>query len=306
MKVLLATAIAAGLFLPTGALACACGCDVFDVGGDQMLPPMGGGEVFLEYNYMDQNQNWASTKAAPASANSDKEIRTNFFTAGVTYTFNKNWGVIVQVPVWDRTFRTENDAGTAVDTFNHAALGDIRLMGVYTGLSKDMSTGLVFGVKLPTGDWRYSNFDRDTSIGTGSTNLLIGGYHTGTIGKAGDWGYFTHVLWDVPVAAQGGYRPGQELDGAVGVTYNAFSLDAGKVSVTPLLQMIASTRNRDSGINASPGASGYNRVLLSPGVQVTRGKWKVYGDVEFPLYIHNNGDQLIARELFKVVLSRDF
>jgi hypothetical protein len=305
MKVLLAATFAALLHWPASALACACGCDVFDVGGDQMLPTQGG-EAYIEYNYMDQNQNWAGAKAASSAANADKEIKTNFVTAGASYAFNMNWGVIVQVPVWNREFRTENDAGTAVDTFNHAALGDIRLMAVYTGLSKDMSTGLIFGVKLPTGDWRYPHFDRDTSIGTGSTNLLIGGYHTGGIGKAGEWSYFAHVLWDVPVAAQGGYRPGQEVDGAIGVTYNGRSLDNGKISVTPLLQAVASTRNRDSGVNANPGNSGYGRLLISPGLQLATGAWKVYGDVEFPVYIHSNGNQLIARQLFKVVVSRRF
>ncbi len=43
-----------------------------------------------------------------------------------------------------------------------------------------MSSGLSLGVKLPTGDWTYPNFDRDTSIGTGTTDLLLGGYHLGT------------------------------------------------------------------------------------------------------------------------------
>ena len=41
---------------------------------------------------------------------------------------------------------------------------------MYTGFSKDMSKGLIFGVKLPTGDYTAANFDRDTQIGTGSTD----------------------------------------------------------------------------------------------------------------------------------------
>ena len=39
-----------------------------------------------------------------------------------------------------------------------------------------MSTGLIFGVKLPTGDWKFAGFDRDTEIGSGSTDVLVGGY----------------------------------------------------------------------------------------------------------------------------------
>ena len=169
--------------LPTSSLACACGCNVFDVGTASMLPTDTGVTTFLEYDFMDQTDNRSGTSSAPAANNADKEIRTNFFTAGAQYQITRSWGVMAEVPVWNRTFRTENDAGTGVDTFTHTALGDVRLMGVYTGLSGDLSTGLQLGVKLPTGDWRYGGFDRDTEIGAGSTDILIGGYHRGALTK---------------------------------------------------------------------------------------------------------------------------
>jgi len=51
---------------------------------------------------------------------------------------------------------------------------------MYTELLEDMSLGLLAGFKLATGDHTYSHFDRDTSIGTGSTDLLIGGYKLGS------------------------------------------------------------------------------------------------------------------------------
>ncbi|HVA66902.1 MAG TPA: hypothetical protein VNK24_08250 [Elusimicrobiota bacterium] len=34
---------------------------------------------------------------------------------------------------------------------------------------------------LPTGDDTYANFDRDAELGTGSTQILSGGYHTDAI-----------------------------------------------------------------------------------------------------------------------------
>ncbi len=300
-------AVAAILALaPGAALACACGCDVFDVGGTQMMPMDKGGEVFLEYDFMDQNQNWSGDSKAPAADNSDKQIRTHFVTAGVQYMFNRSWGLMAQVPVWNREFRTENDAGTGVDAFNHTALGDIRLEAVYTGLSPDMSTGLILGVKLPSGDWKYPGFDRDTEIGTGSTNILVGGYHMGRLSQDGAWGYFVRGLWDAPVASQGGYKPGQEFDGSVGISYNAWTIANGKVRVSPLLQLLGSERGRDSGPASNAADSGYSRVLLSPGIEFDAGAWRLYGDVEFPVYHHANGDQLIAPELFKLVVSRRF
>ena len=83
----------------------------------------------------------------------------------------------IKVPYWFRTFRTDIGIPGApdVETYRHSALGDIRVLGTYTGFSADMSSGLSVGLKLPTGDWTYPNFDRDTSIGTGTTDLLLGG-----------------------------------------------------------------------------------------------------------------------------------
>ncbi len=52
---------------------------------------------------------------------------------------------------------------------------------MYTGLSEDMSLGLLAGFKLPTGDHTYNDFDRDTSLGTGSTDLLLGAYKIGNL-----------------------------------------------------------------------------------------------------------------------------
>lgn len=111
------------------------------------------------------------------SANTDKEIETNFGGVGFDYQFNSDWGISVKIPYWDRIFRTDIGTPAVPDmtTYRHSALGDIRLLGRYTGFSSDLSTGVTLGLKLPTGDWTYLNFDRDTSIGTGTTDLLLGG-----------------------------------------------------------------------------------------------------------------------------------
>ncbi len=304
-----AAAAAATLALsltPKIALACACGCDVFDVGGPEMMSMGKGGEVFVEYDNLDQNRNWSGDSSAPAADNADKLIRTHMVNVGVTYSFNPDWSVVVEAPVWNREFHTENEDGTGVDRFNHTAIGDERLMGIYTGLSKSMSTGLIFGVKLPNGDWKYAHFDRDTEIGTGSTNLLLGAFHTGSLSRDGAWRYFVRGLWDKPVASQGGYEPGQEFDAAAGVSYDMAQFTNGPVKVVPMLQLLASTRARDRGPNANPPNTGYDRLMLSPGIQLVEGRWALYGDVEVPIYQHVNGDQLTAPALFKIRASRRF
>jgi len=294
------------LFFPAQALACACGCDVFDVGTSALFPSGHGqqGTVFGEYDYMDQNRNWSNAHQAPSANNDDKQIRSNFFTLGGQYMFHCGFGVMVEVPLTNRLFRTED--GSGVGSFNHTALGDIRLMGVYSGFSKTMTSGIIFGVKLPTGDFRYTGFDRDTSIGSGSTDLLLGGYHMGKLDAIGDWTYYGQVLAQIPMAYQDGYRPGQDLNGAFGVYYRGLKWGGNQFKVSPVLQLIASTRTRDGGAQSDLPDSGYQRVMISPGLQLDTPDWRLYGDVEFPVYQHVNGNQLVAPALFKFILSKSF
>ena len=172
--------------IPGEALACACGCSVFDVGSTSLLPKEGdhGGVVYFEWDHSDQNRNWSGTSKAPADNNGDKRIPTDWYVVGMNYMINRDWGVGVRIPTANRAFTTDTNFGAtpaAVETFHASVVGDIELTGMYTGLSKDMSKGLIFGVKLPTGNYTAPNFDRDTQIGTGSTDLILGGFWRGMI-----------------------------------------------------------------------------------------------------------------------------
>lgn len=304
-------------FMPGFALACACGCGVFDVGTAAMILTHPGGMLYLEDDYQDQDQNWVGSHAAPAANNTDKEIETHFGGIGFDYNFNRDWGVSVKLPYWFRTFRTDIGVPGAPDvqTYRHDALGDRRVLGTYTGFSPDMSTGLSVGMKLPTGDWTYPNFDRDTSIGTGTTDLLLGGYHLGTVSVENHLKWFVEALFQRAFDSRGGYRPGNETDAAAGLLYDGFQL-ANNNRLTALLQVIGSDRRHDSGVNADPPNSGYHRLLLSPGLEADVGKWKFYGDAEFRVYHYANAapsvamegtqGQLVAPVLLKFIVSYSF
>lgn len=303
--------------LPGLALACACGCGVFDVGTAAMILTHPGGMLYLEDDYQDQDQNWVGLRAAPGAANTDKEIETHFGGLGLDYNFNRDWGMSVKLPYWLRTFRT--DTGTAgapdIQSYRHDALGDLRVLGTYTGISPDMATGLSLGVKLPTGDWTYPNFDRDTSIGSGTTDLLLGGYHLGTLSVEHHLQWFVEGLFQRAFNSRAGYRPGNETDAAVGLLYGGLQL--GTVNnLTALLQLIGSSRLHDSGVNADPPNSGYQRVLVSPGLEADVGKWRFYGDAEFRVYHYANAaasratqgtqGQLVAPVLLKFIVGYHF
>jgi hypothetical protein len=293
------------LLAPYSALACACGCGVFDVGTSAMIPNGQGGMAFFEYDFMDQSKNWSGSSQAPADGNGDKKIRSHFLTAGLQYMFNRSWGAEVELPYTFRYYRTTEDATGTITSTNHAALGDIRLNAIYSGFSPDMSTGLTFGLKLPTGDWAFPGFDRDTEIGTGSLNTLIGAYHLGMLTSDNRWSWFVQALWDQAVITQDEYRPGTELNAAIGAYYNGW-LIGGASKIAPLAQLIGSYRFKDTGANADPTGSGYQRVLISPGLEADIGDVRLYGDVELPVFAHVNGNQLVAPILYKFIASYNF
>ncbi|MDX2292697.1 MULTISPECIES: hypothetical protein, partial [Streptomyces] len=73
-------------------------------------------------------------------------------------------------------------------------------------------------------------------------------------------------------------------------------------------------RSRDTGPEADTPNTGYERLLLAPGVQVQVRNVRVYADVELPVYQRVNATelpsdksgQLFPRALFKVQMNYDF
>jgi hypothetical protein len=325
----LAAVSAIGLLAPQQSLACACGCGVFDVGANTLLPSDSdtGLSVWFRYDFMNQNQNWEGGNKAPASDNGDKEILTSFYTPGAEYMIDRDWTVMAELPIFNRHLTTTDDgtvAGPAgsVYTGQIFAQGDLQVMGIYTGFSPDLSTGLMFGMKFATGDFTGpigplggGEFDRDSLPGTGSTDIMIGAYHTGSLTPDGALGYFAEARYQFAVATQDDYRPGNELDAAIGVAY-----DFGEVGplsqIAPVLQLIGSHRGRDDGANADPLNSGYDRLLISPGIQVRFQKLRLYADIELPIYqdtnaassvaIEGTSGQLVASALYKFQVAYDF
>jgi hypothetical protein len=288
---------------PAGVFACACGCGVFDVGTSSMFPTQTGGMVYVEGDYMDQDRNWSGTASAPATANPDKDIRTWFTTFGGDYLFNRSWGLMVEVPWWERQFTTTLSDGS-IGSFDHSAIGDVRLKAVYTGFSANLSSGLTLGVKLPTGDSSYPHFDPDVEIGSGSTDLLLGAYHLDSLTADNRWSWFVNAQWQQPVAHKSSYRPGGEVDAAAGIYYGGMIL--GNVRVTPIVQLELATRAHDGGPDGDPADTGYTRAYAAPGVEIDSGALRIYADVGVPVHTNASGNQLMAPVIFKLNVSLHF
>ncbi len=309
--------------IPAEAFACACGCSVFDVGSSALLPKEGdhGGAVYFEWDHGNQNINWNGLSKAPGANNGDKNVLTDWYVVGMQYMFNREWGVQVRMPYAARSFLTDANFGDTpanLQRFHVSDLADLEIMGMYTGFSKDLSTGITFGLKLPTGNFTAGGFDRDTQIGTGSTDFLLGGFHRGLITGDNAWQYFGQFKVTTPIATRsafsddvGGpadYRPGTQVDSAFGVTYNNWYHVGWFDKIAPVLQIIGSHRQPDAGAAAFPNDTGYDRLFISPGIEFTKvlndaenKTFKIYGDIEIPIYERTNGNQVVAPALFKLV-----
>jgi hypothetical protein len=294
---------------PRLAWGCACGCGIFDVGASSLMASDSdsGWSIWLRYTYMNQNQNWEGTSQAPAADNHDKDLKTNFYFLGVQYMFSRSWGMMLELPVLNRSLTTTDDGTVfgpagSIYTGHITDFGDLQIMGLYTGLSPDMSTALLFGVKLPTGNYTGptgplggQEIDRDTLPGSGSTDLMVGGYHVGGLRADNRLAYYVQARYQFAVMTRNEYRPGNEFDGAVGLTY-----DLGKVGpltkVAPVVSLLGSLRAADSGQNADPPNSGYGRLVIAPGIDFRIDKVKFYADVELPVFQHVNAASSLAVE----------
>jgi len=273
---------------PSNSIACGCGCNIFSVGNKWMMATSPGMKFSLQYNYMDQNKNWNGASLAPADSNEDKDVRTNFYTLGLQYMATREWGVIIEAPVWTRFFSTVDDDGLSAST-QHSSFGDMRVTGIYSGLSEDMSTSILLGIKLPTGSITQSLFDRDTQIGTGTTDFLFGGYQ---MGQELSWGWYAHALWQHALNTKDGYRPGDSFDVNIGFHYDDV---VQIIPIIPIIQIIGSYHGSDSGIQSHPDETGYQRLFIAPGFELQLNRTvQLNADFRIPIVTNVTGNQLIA------------
>ncbi len=284
----------------------------------------------LSYNYIDQNQQRYGTRtASPDLVNrqlqAGQEIEaytlTRTLTASLNYTA-ETWGINALLPFVRRTHATYGNTaplGSSYSTSSDSGLGDVRLIGRYTGFSAENNAGIMFGVKLPTGNTNAlfnagtaagQPLDAALQIGTGSTDAILGGFYTGTVS---DYGWFVQGSAQRAVATRAGltgaYRPGDTYLANAGIRYAGFG-----AKVSPMLQINVVKRQADSGATSVPldpltGApvSGGTLAYLTPGVTVrVGGGASVYGLIQLPIYQNVNSLQLTPRYTLTVGVRQSF
>src|SRR5437879_4483483 len=123
------------------------------------------------FEFVDQKHLQSGTKRiSQADDTADTtELRTinrNLLTT-LDYTVSKNWAVSVSAPAVSRSHSHIDDptgaaGGPTFEKWDFSKIGDTRVLGMYRfDNDKDpvANQGLIFGLKLPTGDYRVSNSD---------------------------------------------------------------------------------------------------------------------------------------------------
>lgn len=342
-QVAMGVVVASALAASGSAMACAtCGCTLSKEWLGAQGMGSAGWSVGMSYDMIDQNQfHQGSSDISQAQAEqilnggnnanpNGNEVETQTLTRTTTFNLDYNspeWGVSVQLPMvyrYHQTYQTglgqtASDAGVfatgngGAESYNFSqvnSLGDLRVVGRYA-LSVEGGYGLTFGVKLPTGvtTGQFSGaaggtVDPSLQAGTGSTDVILGGYATGAWDNLG---WFSQATWQHALASQANYTPGDALGVNLGLRYAGLS-----DYVTPLLQLNYIHRNTDSGANASAEFNGTpqtggNLLYLAPGVSANLPNgFRAYAYVQIPLLQSVNGVQLTAKEIISVGIRKSF
>lgn len=301
------------LFVSNQAWACACGCGIFNVGTSSLIQNQPGGLAFVGYDYMNQNHNWHKENKAAAANNEDKQIKSQILTIGAQYMFDRNWGANIRIPYLNRSSKMlgMHDGMMGMDHHEEMSsrvnsIGDINIGGIYSGFFSDMSTGISFGLKLPTGKTNAKSLDsRDMQIGTGSIDWLLGAYNVRRIDDEGRFNWFVQGNWQHAFINHNGYNPGDEFSASTGASYDAGGF-SGVKRIAPILQVKGSKKLHDTGWASDPKNTGYSQVYFAPAFELTFDRFKAYADIAFPLYQNTNGNQLVANRIYKLIIGYNF
>jgi hypothetical protein len=297
--------------LSGGAAACtSCGCSLGTEWADQNLASTESAvRLNLRYDFVDQSQLRSGGRERamgsikfPADREIQQDTLTRFYFVGTDYSFGGAWGLNLQLPWLDRKHATIDAGETAVATSYMRGAGDLRIVGRYQGayggafggFFENHRLGLQFGLKLPTGAIhdRFATgpnagetIDRGLQNGTGTTDLLIGAYATGSIVHR--WDCFEQLQIKQALDSKEQFRPGAQVALNLGLRYVASEW------LIAQLQLNARFEGRETGAQSDDDNSGSRTVYLSPGVTAGIGTpWSVYGFVQVPVYQYYNGDQL--------------
>ena len=277
-----------------------------------------GARFDLRYESIRQDQPRTGTRnlaVGEVPRHHDEVLTVNRNLMGtLDYTFNQDWGVNLLLPIVDRHHdHIHNHGGEQIpESWDFRELGDVRVMArrrLSATENKDApsvaTSGINFGLKLPTGKTDIRNSDGDLAErtlqpGSGTTDAVLGAYYSTHL-PTRSLSWFVQGLAQFPLNSHDEYRPGSRLGVDTGARYDV----GDKLGL--MLQLNALFKARDRGEQAEPDDTGGKFLFLSPGVSYafTR-QLQTYAFVQLPLYQNVNGVQLVARHAFVIGASMRF
>jgi hypothetical protein len=300
-----ASACLFAITLTTPALACSsCGCNIASDWLTQGLIAHPGTSISLRYDYVPQTQLRVGHDVVDRAAIAfpvDDEIErysyNHYLTVAVDHGINDKWAINVQLPLILRPHRTVTEGETEDSTSRTKGIGDLRLTARYQGFGGPGITGIQFGLKLPTGQFRQrfrtgpeagNLVDRGLQPGSGTTDAILGAYHFGRLSGAFD--YVLQAQGQLALTNRDRYRPGAAATFSAGLSYTGWR------GITPQLQLNLRVAGKDRGANADTPNSGGEQLYIAPGLSVPLGpQVQAFGIVQLPVYQRVNGFQLAPR-----------
>lgn len=244
-----------------------------------------------------------------------------YINVSATYRFDADWGITLLLPYVIRdhsTYGTQlapyTPSETAPDQISDAhvsGFGDGKVLASYQGFLPTHNLGIQFGVKLPTGNYGGEDINGnlvghpvtfksgpgfgqslDTSLqtGTGSTDLIVGGYYFQPVSQNFDAfvnGQFQAAVKENLDQPGADFRPGNTTTISVGVRYEAHA------NWVPQLQINWLHKMADQGFLADHPDTEGTVAYLSPGISGSLSKnLQLYAFVQVPIYSHLQGYQL--------------
>lgn len=314
MKTLPLFLAAAAVFAPTLAQA-SCGASFCVVNSNwtaESALAEAANAFDVRYEYLNQNQPVHGTRKVPPGevhAHHD-EVSTSNRNLVVSYShnFGNRFGVTVNAAAGSREhFHIHNHHGARIeDRWDFTALNDVRVVGRYQFAAEidplqPASSGVTFGLKLPTGKYDKTNADGDLAErslqpGSGTTDLIVGAYHHRTlVAEGASW--FAQTQYQHALKERAGYRPGAQLNIDLGLRQGF-----GRVGLLGQLNYVL--KRSDSGREAEPASSGGRYVFASPGVSVALpANLQLYAFYQVPVFRDVKGVQLTAKRALVLGLS---
>jgi hypothetical protein len=306
------TCAAALALLPATAAACAsCGCTL-SADAAMGYSASAGWDLSVEYDYIHQDQLRSGTHAASAVPDGyelERETLNRYVTTGLSFSPNSQWNFKLLVPYVIRTHSTYGEYDSSqplpdLSSSRSSSIGDIRLITSYQGLLPTRNLGVQLGVKLPTGHYGtavdfYAGpaagtpLDASLQPGTGSTDVIVGGYYYRPVSQDFDFfvnGQFQSALTHRMNQPGSDYRPGNSTTVSIGLRYERAP------AWVPQVQLNLLHKTRDQGALADVQNTAGTVAYLSPGVtgRVTD-MLHLFGFVQVPLYSNLYGYQLFPR-----------